>query len=240
MRVLAIWVVLVGCDEIWDLERVPDHGLSRDLVAYFPMDELEGGNRLVDRLGGSSGACLPGQCPTQVPGIRDGALLFDGANQMITAPTSDLVDTPSSFTAAAWFRIDGLPADGIACPVSKLLGAETSNTWQFCAYGGTWFAYVFSFSAGETITGPNTDIGRWHHFAVTWNTASLQARMYVDGVVVGMPVVLAIGFDDGPIFLGADLDYGAPLGRFPGAIDDVRVYSRDLTDVELFNLVHER
>ncbi len=234
-------LLLVGCDEVFDLEPVPERDLPPDLVAYYPMDDLEGGTTLVDLRGGASGACLAGQCPTKVAGRSKGALLFDGQTQMITVPTGQMLATQSSFTVAAWLRLDRAPTTHpYGCPVNKLLGGGGDNSWQFCFYGGQWYLYVYSLASGEAVLGPVGDFGKWHHFAGTWNMASNEARLFVDGVNTGPAIVHVVDFDAGPIFIGGDIDFGAPIAWFPGAIDDVRIYNRDLDEVEVFDLAHGR
>ena len=79
------------------------------------------------------------------------------------------------------------------------------------------------------------EANRWHHIVVTYD-GSRQAsgiRLYLDG----MPTPLVVDQDfinqsfaaAEPIRIGGG---GGPEGRFTGLLDDVRIYSRDLTATE--------
>jgi hypothetical protein len=77
-------------------------------------------------------------------------------------------------------------------------------------------------------------LGSWHHVAATYDGGTW--RLYLDGVLDGERVADAVPrFDSIQHFgLGAAFDSkGAPSGGLHGALDEVRVYSRALTDLEI-------
>lgn len=74
-------------------------------------------------------------------------------------------------------------------------------------------------------------VGRWTHLALTYSASSGTARLYVDGNQI---VEKAIGNiqlgEDGDLLIGYPLNYG---GYFPGSLDEVTLYDRELSPVEI-------
>jgi hypothetical protein len=231
---VTLLCLLAGCDGIWDLEHVERADASQlppDLAAWFPMETAADGE-VVDVAGPHEGVCLSGECPVMDRGVVDNALVFDGVTQVVNAPSSTALDVMSSFTVAFWARMDGDPSS-TACAVNKLfLGSETDNAWQFCAYAGTWYFYASPIEA----VGPPIAIGKWQHLAATWDQQTGELRFYQNGFVVGQPVIGTLNFDDGRLVIGADVDAGRTLVHFPGAIDELKIFTRALTAAEMLDL----
>ena len=240
MALLCVWT---GCDGIWDLEPIrvdaappadaarPDSTVPTDMIAWFPMDSVASGS-VPELVTGANGECTGSSCPTPTPGRVGDALLFDGTAQLVTSTPAAALNTASSFTVAAWVRIDLSMPEGFACAVNKRYGQGTFNTWQLCSFFDQWrFA-----SVNDQLVGPNIDLGVWHHFAATWNQTTTELQLNVDGVAFGPPVFTTVPFDDGRLVIGADVDDGGVIALFPGAIDDVRVYGRALSAEELTQL----
>jgi hypothetical protein len=75
----------------------------------------------------------------------------------------------------------------------------------------------------------------WLHFAVTWDGRSIN--VYRDGVWTYsrfQPLVPQI--DDIPMWIGRCVGMGGPSDYFKGLIDNVRLYSRALSDQEVYRL----
>ncbi|HEY5923686.1 MAG TPA: LamG domain-containing protein [Kofleriaceae bacterium] len=231
MRGLAVLLVLVGCDEAFDLEHIEDVPLPQGLVAYFPMDDIAGGV-LVDLAGSHDGACAT--CPSRVSGVRGNAMQFDGATMLVTAPSSPVLEANASFSIAVWVRLDGPTfADDYGCTVNKRFGTELSNSWQFCTFMDRWYF----FTGTDQIVGPTIDYGTWHHLAATLDAATSQLQLYQDGVPFRAPVTQSIPLDDGPLIIGADIDSGTTASWLPGTLDEFRIYDRALAHSEILDLI---
>lgn len=80
------------------------------------------------------------------------------------------------------------------------------------------------------LIGPAVNDGRWHHLAATWKLGG-QAILYVDGAAVASAT-----HDLGNYPLGVLLQLGRPsLAErfFAGTLDDVRLFTRELTAAEI-------
>lgn len=88
---------------------------------------------------------------------------------------------------------------------------------------------VFSFAAGHSVS-TDRDIGAgWHHLAFTRDERAL--RLFVDGKPVAHTALAGARLDlasDLPLLIGR-----GPQSHFRGALSDVRLYSRALTDAEI-------
>lgn len=240
MRWCLLLVVLAGCDSLFGLVAIDppsdaasepaDATLPSGLVSWFPLEQTASGT-VAELVAGRDGMCTGSSCPTATPGQRGGALLFDGIAQIVTATPAPVLNAHASFTLAAWARVDVVDTSRIGCIVSKRYGTGGSNSWQICE-GATWV--VFTTSA--TLLGPDAVAGTWRHFAVTWNATSTELQLFVDGSPAGPPMYVDDTFDDGAVIIGGDIDDSTAVALFPGAIDDVRLYSRVLDAAELATL----
>ncbi|MBN1466904.1 T9SS type A sorting domain-containing protein [candidate division KSB1 bacterium] len=72
----------------------------------------------------------------------------------------------------------------------------------------------------------------WHHVAATWSAGDKMA-LYVDGEFIIESEYESTGYALNNIFLG---QMAAGTRTYFGLLDDVRIYSHALTEVEVFNL----
>ncbi|MEW2167388.1 sialidase family protein [Streptomyces sp. NPDC007084] len=170
-------------------------------------------------------------------GVLGGALEFDGTDDAVRLPYRDRLPLGTKdFTASLWFRYTA--ADG-----------EQPLLWM----GGTGTAQPQVWVRGEPASGRITGLittrdgaappatasvrtdgahndGRWHHLALRRGGGRLT--LSVDGTTAGTA--------DVPGSVSRNSPFGVHIGQrvdgrayFTGAIDDVRVYDRALSDAEL-------
>lgn len=115
---------------------------------------------------------------------------------------------------------------------------ETDGRWYFCYQDGP--------GGGSTATitvGATAQAGVWTHVAATWNRAG-DLIIYADGVEVGRIDLTSEKFRSNiSIYhrIGGPSDIVGDLGKgrqWDGAIDDVRVYDRALTAVEIVTVMN--
>ena len=100
-------------------------------------------------------------------------------------------------------------------------------------------------SAGENVswTIPSIADDTWHHIAVVRDATGNAATLYIDGVSQGTQgtTLNALSIDVGGLMLGQEQD--SVGGGFQssqavdGSFDDVRIYTRTLSGVEVLALV---
>jgi hypothetical protein len=226
---LALVMLLVGCDQVATPNTTgPHEALPSNLVAWFPLDEVASGT-VSEMVLGRNGTCTDSSCPTATVGTRGGALKFDGVTQLVTASPAPAMNATSSFTVAAWVRMDEPRSEGFGCVFAKRYQDTTLDSWQFCSFLDRWRLGTLT----TQIIGPAVAVGTWQHFAVTWDMTTTEMQLYVDGTAYDVPKATDVHVDSGQLIIGADVDGSTPIALFPGAIDDVRVYNRALAATEL-------
>lgn len=189
----------------------------------------------VDMAGAHTVNC--GTCPTPVPGVRGGALRFDGSqDSFLTIPYTPDLDASAGYTVAAWLQLETVPTgnNNYACAISKPLLANDRDTYSLCIDSMARVLYYSASSTGDDYTyGAAVNPGGWHHVAMSWDGTTKTG--YLDGVATA--VMTATHSDDHDILIGADANTGSTVYRITGAMDDVFLYTRALSAQEIAQLM---
>jgi len=172
--------------------------------------------------------------PRFVPGRIGKAVHLGGA--VISAVDYDGLRSAKGTTIAAWIKPDRL-ANGWQCIYRKEDGARRLLAiGQEGPFWGVWCGLVINGRYVEYGAPFDRNIlgdGKWHHLAVTFDGTAMA--LFVDGKQIGSQPLrgaLSIG-NNAPAFVGSFQGTGE---RFQGAIDDLRVYNRGLTQAEVAKL----
>jgi hypothetical protein len=187
-------------------------------------------------------------------GTSGKALLFDGTNSFISvADSPDLRLATTDFTITAWIYESERNFHFNDCIISKrALGAGRGiegdgRGWIVCIRGlwgqpSTTGRLFYQVSGGEDPKAFSTtalSLNQWHHVAIVYHHASATVDMFIDGAwdsrTAKIPppnpsitVPMHIGNDSQQAYNNAYV--------FHGKINDVRVYNRSLTGVEVADL----
>ncbi|MFF3147709.1 exo-alpha-sialidase [Streptomyces sp. NPDC057927] len=173
----------------------------------------------------------------ETAGVRGGALEFDGVDDAVRLPYQDRLPLGTKdFTASLWFRYT---ATGGEQPLLWMGGIGTTQpqVWmraEPASHRITALITTRSGAAAPTSASVRTasayNDGQWHHLALRRGGGLLT--LSVDGTAV----VAA----DVPGSVSRNSPFGVHVGQrmdsrayFTGAIDEVRVYDRVLSDDEL-------
>ena len=187
------------------------------LLLYWSFDEARiDGDTAIDVFGDNDGTIHGG--PEIVEGKVNEALAFDGSDDYVEAVLPDGALAEGS-TLEQWFHQDAPVGWSIIVKVSS-----DADEMEVSIGDGELEAWT---SVGMTSPpGPLSD-GNWHHVVLT--VAGGGIILYVDGKNVGVigdsldiadPATLNVGRDPGYNF-------------WPGMIDEVRVYTRPLSEEEV-------
>ncbi len=186
------------------------------LVAHWKLDEADG-VIAADSAGANSGA-LAGD-PIWLPGggMVDGALLFDGTDDCVSAPFT-LDPSAQSFSTFAWVK-GGAPGQVI-------LSREDGADWLMAdaSQGSLITELKNAGRSGRALCSEAliTD-GDWHRVGLTWDGSN--RILYVDDIEVATDTQPDLPSSIGRLYIGAGRKL-APGSFWSGLIDDVKAYDR--------------
>ena len=161
---------------------------------------------------------------------------FDGIDDYLRVPSSASL-MPAEVTIAGWVRFDSLPTE-VAALVFKRNPNQANNedyALQINMQGGLRFVLG---NGGQTrLDSPAMIVGTWHHVAATFSQPVM--RVYVDGVLAGTanhnyPLSHNAAAD---LLIGAADHSQYPMGSFAhGALDEVKIFKRALSEAEILAL----
>ncbi len=234
-----------------DEDPPDDDPLAVDLVAHWPLDELIHDNGECwseDSSGSGLRAVVGNGCsagPVVMPDAVVGAGLdLNGFNDYLRVADDPRLDLTSSFTLSAWIRPDTFGDQGYGRILAKqkyvggfgpgysfyVANVPEGSPPGLRALCANIDVYDIGCSRADVLYTP---IGSdpWRHVALVFDDSADEARFYVDGLPAGE--FAADGrprASNVPLMLGDRDD----LSRsFDGGLDDVRVWSRALSDEEI-------
>ena len=206
------------------------------LVARYMMDE-NGGTTLVDSSPPANDGTIYGS-PTWVTGQDGLALSLNGTTQYALVPNDACLNITGPITLAAWVR-PGQPTTQDL--IKKAMNGGTDGyELSLSTTTSTWPTKVFfrlnqktsadTYRVNSTTVYPS-DGNTWVHVAGTYDGTNM--RIYYNGVMEGSPVA---GPPGGIISNTLQVGIGAQSDAtrwFKGAMDEVRIYNRALSDAEI-------
>ncbi|MFO1152047.1 MAG: LamG-like jellyroll fold domain-containing protein [Rhodospirillales bacterium] len=202
-----------------------NQSLANGLVAHYTFDgkdtDLSSSTReILDRSGNGNHGNWLNHATTTVPGVLGQALSFDGVDDEVESQTS--IDWTGAFSFAFWIRTTNSYS-------------QTVMGWSPYRSCGPWVGVFNCTGAGDSATGvlAVSDVmdGRWHHIVYT-ATANAQS-LYVDGVLEDTSAETSATNDGWPVMIG---NRAFASEYFNGALDDVRIYNRTLSQDEITRL----
>jgi hypothetical protein len=224
-------------------------GPKNGLVAHYCFNKTVSG----DCSGGGNHGTPSGSVQL-VPGVLGTAAKFGGYQNIgsIEVPSSPSLSFGNIFTISYWVRVDdpaGENAFGQFVPYATQIAVAKSHDAQglfsyVAPAPGTGAVGFIDYGAGALLGAPTpVEIGKWLHVTVTHRSNPNCLRLYVNGRLARTIENAGYSFDVAntlPLFLGAQAPlFGNNLFRYPlnGALDEVRIYNRELSAVEIFLIV---
>lgn len=209
--------------------------VSGGLAARYTLDEGEG-TQVRDASGNQPAGTLHGN-PTWTDGRFGKALQLDGATYADLGTAAGF-ERNQKFSYGAWIYPTSTQSMTI---VSRMDDAGGFRGWDL--YLGEGKAYVHMIhdwdkNALRVNTKSALELNKWHHLFATYDGSSKAAgiRIYVDGKPAALDVTHDTLTDtirtDKPLHLGRR----NPGALFKGALDDVRIYGRELSADEVAQL----
>ncbi len=185
------------------------------LLAAYSFNQGSGGTAL-DASGNGNHGTILGATWTSL-GKYGNVLSFNGVDARVRASN---VTLGAAFTIMAWVY------NPTNAAYETIVTVETNR--DFYLSNG-----VISFYDGlaERLFGSAISTNVWHHVAIVSDGSTL--RVYLDGAPSGTPQAVSLGSVTGALQVGAWMLGSDNYDFFGGRIDEVRVYTRALTQAEV-------
>ena len=218
--------------------------ISSGLVAFYPFN----GNANDESDQGHHGVLMNGACLTEDRfGNLNNAIGFDGIDDYIQ--TDLLQNNVTSYSISLWVKTTStnwlvpFVQDRGGLGQSLTLGLRGSNE------DGTLGHLFFALDADQILVGLHSvqslNDGQWHHVAGVWDGSDgelvnpTQFSIYIDGVKAAV-IPFSSPYSFYPPLTGsggtAICFHGAWALFFAGAMDDLFIYSRALSEEEIYTL----
>jgi hypothetical protein len=176
-------------------------------------------------------------------GIINQAIKFPVNRSSILVTGLVLLGTSNlPFSLSLWFNTTTLNGGGTIVHISS---TTTGTGWCLRFIGltasGNVEIQIHNNTGNVVLTGPVMPTGIWNHVVYTFSTTN-GIRLYVNGTLYGSiaTTYVASGAADTLIFgnplSGVSCGSSMPNKQFYGSIDEVRLYSRELTTTEVSQL----
>lgn len=208
--------------------------VSTDLVAHYAFDEADG-QLALDSSGHHHTGTLAGA--TRTAGKSRGALRFDGTSYVWALNNEDLDAPIQALTLSTWLKPDvalSQMAHPWPMPIYRAQYEDSTGYALMVTFTETdQFGLRLHHQAGlgqvvEANTATPLNPGAWVHAAGVYDGTT--AKLYLNGVLVQStstgPITLR-NAPYSPLYLG----YG-----FEGAMDEVRIYHRALSRIDVYGL----
>lgn len=209
-------------------------------VLYWPLDGPEAA-----RAPNTPGELLV--CgPRWTEGQSGLALQFDGINDFVRISHMPELALREAITVSLWVRLDQVPRGPLENDFRFISAKPRLKSFSLVLEGDqTVRASVHSEGERRRVRSQGAlPVGQWTHVAFTYDGESGLAKLYMSGRLSaqGQWPPGPIDVDERPLFLGSAISRDTPEARggvrgFPGALDEIRIYGRALSDEEVAALV---
>lgn len=202
-------------------------GLSDAIISWWSFDD-GGGNIARDPWGGNNGT-ISGATWIE-NGIVRGALEFDGSNDYVEVADSSSLDITDGITVEAWIYPHTVPSIGHNYIVEKYHVWALTTGYSGSQSKGLFFVAIAGVGYYE-LSGVNViPENQWTHFVGTRKGNVME--IYKNGKLNNSRTDVDTGniADGGILYIG---QYPDPGYQFDGIIDEVRIYNRSFTALEI-------
>jgi hypothetical protein len=172
-------------------------------------------------------------------GNNNSAFEFNGTNSFININNSDSLMSPTNeLTMVAWINAYSWSLVGSTNFAPVLMKSDlTGNAFQYrmsISDGG--FSIAINNWTNFFTSEADIVFNQWHMIAITYKDNLVKG--YFNGVLVDEgPIVGPIALNTLPLEIGRDIPGATEV--FNGKIDDVRIYNRELNDLEILELFNK-
>lgn len=206
--------------------------VSAELVAYWKFDD-GAGNTAIDSVDNAHPGTIGG-IANWVAGWVGGTLDFDGSTNYVDIG-GDMPIISGTFSLTMWIYAREIPtaAGDLRMPLSNDTWADRAihvHIWP-----ETTVFRIDTKNGTDISSNTALQADQWYHVAGTLDAAG-ESKIYINGILDNSATGDGREYIIGPANIGA---YQESSRFFNGMIDDVRIYNRILSDVEIQEIVNQ-
>ena len=205
------------------------------LIAHFPLDFIADGKTVANLVDAKAVGRIGGKSPATVPGKHGGALRFNGRNFVFNKNIGDF-ERNQAFSYGAWAKVP--KKHGSSGIVTRMDDKNANRGWDLLIAGSKAMVHIvhkWPKNAIKVTTKKRIPVDKWTHFFVTYDGSSKAAgvKIYINGKSV--PVKVDVDKLKKTIRTDKEFRIGRrnPGSGFKGAVDEVRIYDRALSAVDV-------
>jgi len=223
--------------------ELPVDSTTVGMIAYYPFN-----NSGIDMTGNGHDGLVNNITGTaDRNGKANAAYYFDGSTSYISVKdAADLRLNNTDFTINVWARIDSYSPTYGSIIVNKR-GTTNNSGWSYGIHG-----YINNVANAGQVTyqvsggtdpfaagGKIINTGTWYMLTTVYsykkNTITFYVNGVLDNVVTGIPVPVSTA--GAPMYIGRDNPATGAIGYFfRGAMDDMRIYGRAISNTTIQKL----
>jgi gliding motility-associated-like protein len=208
--------------------------ISKDLIAYFPFDSYP----IVDKSGNDNKAILEGRDSTLGCGVQDNALRFDGLTSGALFIGSAVFDNfkTGPFSVSFYFKPSNQGGNATFDILSKRdrCTADSSFSIRYSPSSNQLNVEVSENARNRHLITQRLEFNRcWHHVVITREGTRLA--LYVNGRLAQVNIAprrVALN-NNAPLRIAGSPCLATVDRKFGGFMDELRIYDRVLSDVEV-------
>lgn len=176
--------------------------------------------------------------PTQQDRVVDRAIALDGIDDFVTVPACEAMRYPGEggWTLELWVKPVIYPhKNDVTIVGQESVGIDARDPWTLRAHPTHFQFRVDDDHGARDSIRFDMALGVWQHVACVYEHTEVQGRqehwiaVYVDGnLIERKQTTIEMGSRSDPVYMGA-----LAKTRFCGLLDDVRVWSRGMTQTEV-------
>lgn len=203
------------------LAQTPD----TSLVAYFPFN----GNAIDETGNGHNGTVNGGVLTNDRFNQTDKAYTFPNLNNNIVLENTEGLNLENGFTINAWVKYKN-----INCGIVGKHNCWYVNGFNLGIDNGQFWLVLGNAVWSIVKTNESYIEDQWYMVTGVYDQTNSTGKVYINGVLKANSSVLYNNYSTALITI-SQASNGCPDGNMPGAIDEVKIYDRPLSDVEIHN-----
>jgi hypothetical protein len=195
---------------------------------------------VLDKSGqGNNGDAING--PTLTGGKVGQALKFDGVNDHVIIPDSNVFTMTNGYTISSWVKLAATTTNSTEFISQWGSGGAGNASWSFDITSSRFLSILnYNGTTPSSLTDDTTQLALniWYHVTgvYTGGTSGTNALIYVNGALVKSGTISVVPQNSGyNVYLGRSAVMGG-TNYFPGIMDEVRIYNQPLSAGEIKQL----